>query len=201
MMVLNTLLPLLLSFLLAGSGELMLQQDIQKDAARLQQKNSYFISDNTSETASLQSIVNDLQLFNLVAGMDLSNTAYSEQQYGPHQIQRWAFDKGEISSITQIESIIHLDTVITQRYLENRPPSQHRITNDFTFRSYQVATTADPAKLFYLTETDQGLLAYKLGDKQVQVSYTSGKRGLNDLLPKYKEEVRKLLADHSSSSN
>lgn len=200
MMLLHTILPLLFSFVLADAGGLKLQQDIRKDLARLQQGNSYFISDNTSETASLQSIQSDLQLFGLVSNLDLSNATYSERQQGPHQVRQWKFDEGEITSITQVESNIHLDTVVTQRYLENRPPSQHRITNDFIFRTYQVATTSDPAKLFYLTEAEQGLLAYKLGKKQVQVSYTSGKRGLNDLLPTYKEEVQKLLEDYSSSS-
>ncbi|MFD2513614.1 hypothetical protein ACFSRY_07030 [Pontibacter locisalis] len=198
MMLLNTILPLLLSFVLSGPEQLRLQQDIQKDADLLR-SSRYFISDNTSETASLQTIQNDLQLFGLVSNLDLSNATYSERQQGPHQVKQWKFDEGDLYSITQIESNIHLDTVITQRYLENRPPSQHRITNDFTFRTYQVATSSDPDKLVYLTEAEQGLLAYKLGEKRVEISYTSPKRGLNDLLPEYKEEVQKLLKDYSSS--
>ncbi|GAB3203635.1 hypothetical protein ABID22_002091 [Pontibacter aydingkolensis] len=193
MMLLHAILPLLFAFILADTSQLKLQQDIQKDVAKLQQSNSYFISDNTSETASLQSIFNDLQLFGMVSNLDLSKAKYSQHQQGPHQIQQWIFDQGQIKSITQLESIIALDTVVTQHYLENRPPSQHRITNNFVFRAYQVSTATEPAKLFYLTESEQGLLAYHLEEKQAHISYTSSKNGLNHLLPKYHAEVEAIL--------
>lgn len=193
MMFLHAILPLLFSFILADSAQLRLKQDLQKDITKLQQSNRYFISDNTSETASLQSILTDLQLFGMVSNLNLDNAMYSQHRQGPHHIQQWRFKEGNIKSITQLESVIALDTVVTQRYLENRPPSQHRIQNNFVFRVYQVATQTEPAKLFYLTEEDQGLLAYHLGEKQAQISYTSPKNGLNHLLPKYEAEVKTVL--------
>ena len=193
MMLLHAILPLLFSFILADTGELKLQQDLQKDVTKLQQSNRYFISDNTTENANLQSILTDLQLFGMVSNLDLSKAKYSQYQQGPHQVQQWRFDEGGIKSITQLESTIAMDTVVTQRYLENRPPSQHRITNNFVFRAYQVSTVNEPAKLFYLTEEEQGLLAYHLGEKQAQISYTSPKNGLNHLLPTYQAEVDAIL--------
>ncbi|WP_299824206.1 hypothetical protein [uncultured Pontibacter sp.] len=193
MMLLHAILPLLFSFILADTGQLKLQQDIQKDVTQLQQSNRYFISDNTSETASLQHMLADLQLFGMIASLDLSKAGHSQQQQGQHQVQQWLFEEGEIRSIKQVESIIALDTVVTQHYLENRPPSQHRITNNFVFRAYQVSTATEPAKLFYLTEESQGLLLYRLGKKQVDISYTAAKNGLNHLLPKYQAEVTAIL--------
>lgn len=193
MMLLHAILPLLFSFALADTAHLKLQRDIRKDAVKLQQSNRYFISDNTTETASLQGILSDLQLFGMVSNLDLSNAKYSQHQQGAHHIQKWEFTEGQIQSITQLESTIALDTVVTQRYLENRPPTQHRITNKFVFRAYQVSTAAEPAKLFYLTEVDQGLLFYRLGEKQAEISYTSPKNGLNHLLPKYQAEVEAIL--------
>ena len=195
MMILNTILPLLFSFLFASSGELKLQQDIQKDVTKLQQSKQYFISDNTTETATLQNIISDLQLFNLAANLDLSQARYSQQQHGQHLLKQWHFPDGDVKSISQLESTIALDTVVTQRYLENRPPTQHRIQNNFTFRVYQVATASEPAKLFYLSEIDQGLLMYKLGKKEAHISYLSPKNGLNHLLPVYQEEVKRILDD------
>ncbi|MDX5420425.1 MAG: hypothetical protein LPK09_14515 [Hymenobacteraceae bacterium] len=193
MMILHAILPLLFSFILADAGQLKLQQDIQKDTAKLQQGSRYFISDNTSETATTQSILSDLALFGLVSNLNLEHATYSKHQQGPHQVQQWSFKEGEIKSVTQLESTIALDTVVTQRYLENRPPTEHRVTNNFVFRVYQVSTATDPAKLFYLTEADQGLLAYRLGKKQIEISYTSPKGGLNHLLPKYQAEVEAIL--------
>jgi hypothetical protein len=193
MLVLSAIFPLLISIFIANPSELKLQQDILKDVAKLQQSKQYFISDNTTETASLQSITNDLQLFNLVSNLDLSKAKYSQQQLGQHKVKQWYFNDGEIRSITQLESVIALDTVVTQHYLENRPPSQHRIQNNFTFRVYQVATANEPAKLFYFTEQDQGLLAYRLGEKEAIISYTSAKTGLDHLLPTYQANVSALL--------
>ncbi|MEJ8803930.1 hypothetical protein [Pontibacter sp. H249] len=194
MMLLHAILPLFFSFILrADTTQLKLQQDILKDATKLQQSNRYFISDNTTQTASLQSILSDLQFFGMVANLNLDNAKYSQQQLGKHQVHQWLFEEGEIRSITQLQSTIALDTVVTQRYLENRPPSQHRITNNFVFRAYQVSTATDPAKLYYLTEEEQGLLSYHLGEKKVEISYTSAKNGLNHLLPKHQTEVEAIL--------
>jgi hypothetical protein len=193
MKLLFTILVLLFSFAFVSDATLKLKHDILKDVNKLQQSKSYFISDNTTETASLEGILDDLKLFGLVANLDLSKANYTSTKEGKHEIQKWSFENGELKSITQLESNIHLDTVITQHYLENRPPSQHRIINDLSFRAYQISTKSDPDKLFYLTEDDQGLLAYKIGEKLVGVSYTSAKQGLIDLLPKYKEEVQMLL--------
>ncbi|MCX2740000.1 hypothetical protein [Pontibacter anaerobius] len=190
--LLSILLPF--SFLLTDSSQLRLQQDLQKDLNRLQQSNSYFISDNSNLSPTVQSMAEDLQLFSLVANLDLSNATYIQQQQGPHQVHRWKFDEGEIRSIVQIQSNIDLDTVVTQRYLENRAPTQHRIRNSFSFRTYYISTASEPNKLYYLTEEEQGLLAYHLGEKQVEISYTSAKDGLSDILPKYRKEVQQLIA-------
>ncbi|RIJ42805.1 hypothetical protein [Pontibacter oryzae] len=192
MAILNILIPLLFSLLQADNTALQLKQDLQKDLSRLQQRNSYFISDNSTDQPSVKSIANDLQLFALVANLDLSRTTHNTQQQGPHQIQQWTFSEGQIRRVVQVESIIALDTVVTQRYLENRPPTQHRVQNTFTFRTYFVSTDDAQHKLHYLTEAEQGLLAYTLGEKQVEVSYTSPKEGLTDILAKYKNEAKQL---------
>lgn len=171
----------------------MLQKDLQEDLRRLQNGSRYFISDTGNPSPSLQSLTEDLQFFQLVADLDLSKADYSSQQRGNHIIRSWRLPDGDIKVIYQIESPVHLDTVVTQRYLEQRAPTQHRITNDFTFRTYAVSSSTTPLKLFYLTEADQGLLAYQLNDRQVQVNYTGKKEGLSDILPQYKEEVTQLL--------
>ncbi len=194
MMLYNIILHLFLTFILADAGQFKLQQDIERDVTKLQQSKHYFISDNSSETASLKSILSDLQLFGIAATLNLSNAKYSQKQEGIHKLQKWVFNDGKVTSITQVESTIQLDTVVTQHYLENRPPSQHRIKNTFTFRAYQVSTSSEPAKLFYLTEEDQGLLAYRLGEKEAQISYLSPKNGLNHLLPDYQTEVEAILS-------
>jgi hypothetical protein len=198
MILLNTLLTFLLSLIFISQAQFKLNQDIQKDVQRLQENHRYFISDNTSETASLKDIQSDLQLFGLISNLNLNDATYSQRKEGPHLIHQWKFDEGEIYSITQIESNIHLDSVITQRYLEDRPPSQHRMINDFIFRTYQITTISEPAKFLYITEADQGLLAYKFGKKQIDISYTAAKTGLNDLFPKYRKEVESLLKDYST---
>ena len=190
---LSALLPLLLPYLLATT--LLLQQDLEKDLALLTKDSRYFISDNSTQTPSVQSVASDLQLFQLAANLDLSNAAHSSEIMGEHRVDLWRFDEGGIRAIYQIESNILLDTVITQRYLDNRTPTQQRITNDFTFRTYIVSTDSAPAKLFYLTEAAQGLLAYKLGEKQVAINYATKKEGLTDVLPGYMEEVQRLIGE------
>lgn len=190
--LLSILLPL--SFLFTDTTQLRLQQDLHKDLSQLQQSKSYFISDNSNLSPTVQTVAEDLQLFALVAQLDLSQAVYIQQQQGQHQIHRWKFDEGEIRSIVQIQSNIAMDTVVTQRYLENRAPTQHRVQNSFTFRTYFVSTASEQNKLYYLTEEQQGLLAYRLGEKQVEVTHASAKEGLSDILPKYKEEVRQLVS-------
>ncbi|WP_299758497.1 hypothetical protein [uncultured Pontibacter sp.] len=190
--LLSILLPL--TFLFTDTTQLRLQQDLQKDLSQLQQSKSYFISDNSNLSPTVQTVAEDLQLFALVAQLDLSQAIYIQQQQGQHQIHRWKFDEGEIRSIVQIQSSIGIDTMVTQRYLENRAPTQHRVQNSFTFRTYLVSTASEQNKLYYLTEEQQGLLAYRLGEKQVEVTYASAKEGLSDILPKYKEEVRQLVS-------
>ncbi|ARS36202.1 hypothetical protein [Pontibacter actiniarum] len=192
MTLLQTLLPLLLSFMLTDTPELHLQQDLQKDLAKLQQSNRYFISDNSTLNPSLQGLAQDLQLFALVANLDLSQASYQAQQQGPHRVEQWLFSEGEIRSITQVQSNVAVDTVVTQRYLENRPPTQQRIQNNFTFRTYLISTSSGQAKLYYLTEAEQGLLAYRLGERQVEIGYTAAKEGLSDVLPAYRQEVKRL---------
>ena len=193
MILLNLILPLFFSFVIADTGQLHLQQDLQKDLAKLQQNSRYFISDNSSLSPSLQGIANDLQLFALVSDLDLEKATHSQQQQGPHQVQQWTFSEGDIRQITQIQSEIQLDTVVTQRYLENRAPTQQRVMNDFTFRTYLVSTSREPAKLYYLTEATQGLLAYRLGERQVEINYADKKQGLVDVLPKYEAEIQALI--------
>ncbi|WP_276499289.1 hypothetical protein [Pontibacter litorisediminis] len=183
------------SFILSDSSQLRLQQNLQQDLARLQQAGSYFISDNSTLSPTVQTVAQDLQLFGLVATLDLSNAVYVQQQQGPHQLHRWRFEEGEIRGITQIQSSIQLDTVVTQRYLENRAPTQHRIQNNFTFRTYLVSTASEPNKLYYLTEEQQGLLTYRLGEKQVEITYASPKQGLADVLPAYRKEIERLLGN------
>ncbi|OKL39855.1 hypothetical protein [Pontibacter flavimaris] len=197
-LLLSILLPL--SFILSDTSivsdtsQLRLQQDLQKDLNRLQQASSYFISDNSNLSPTVETVAQDLQLFALVANLDLSQATYVQQQQGPHQVHRWMFDAGEIRSIVQIQSNIALDTVVTQRYLENRPPTQHRIQNSFSFRTYLISTVSEPDKLYYLTEEQQGLLAYRMGEKQVEITYAAAKEGLSDILPAYKAEVQQLSA-------
>jgi hypothetical protein len=193
MKLLYPLLPLLFSFVLKADDTFKLKQDLLADADKLQHSKGYFISDNSSETASILNIIQDLKLFGLVATLDLGSATLSQRQIGQHNISKWTFKTGELESITQLESSIALDTIITQHYLEDRPPSQHRIKNNFLFRTYQVALKGQPNKLFYLTETDQGLLTYSVGDKTVSLSYKSAKQGLNDLLPEFKTKVRDIL--------
>lgn len=187
------LLPLLFSFIVTVAPGLQLQQDLGQDLARLTKDGRYFISDNSTPTPTLQTVAGDLQFFELASNLNLSKATYSSHTIGNHKLDVWQFPEGSIKSVYQVESTIHLDTVVTQRYLDNRTPTQKRVTNDFTFRSYAVSTAAEPLKLYYLTEATQGLLSYHIGDKQVEITYSDTKEGLDDVLPGYKEEVQLLL--------
>lgn len=195
MFILHAILPLLFSMLVAP-GALLLQQDMMQNLAKLQNDSRYYISDNASPSPSLQTVASDLQIFGVAASIDLSQASYSSRRDGNHLVEKWAFPDGTIKAIYQIQSTVHLDTVVTQRYLDNRPPTQHRVANDFTFRTYAVSTASAPVKLYYLTEADQGLLAYRINDRQVQIGYADKKDGLNDVLPQLEEGINELLHNY-----
>ncbi|WP_162427139.1 hypothetical protein [Pontibacter pudoricolor] len=193
MLLIQTILPFLL-LLQAHVGTFTLRQDLEKDLAKLA-GTSVFISDNTSASPSVQTIVDDLQLFGVAATIDLSNIKYSQSSQGNHTIHVWAFKEGDITSLYQIETTIALDTVVTQRYLENRAPTQHRIQNRFTFHTYAVSTSAHPLRFYYMTEAEQGLLEYRIGNRQVLVNYPAKKEGLSDILPKIQDQVSLVLSN------
>jgi hypothetical protein len=193
MLLFQTILPLFFFLLFAQADTLPLNRDIDKDL-RILDHTSVYISDNTSLSPTVEMIATDLQLFRVAASITLVNSNYSSNRQGSHTVHQWLFkDRGEIKAIYQIESVIKLDTIVTQRYLENRPPSQHRIQNNFTFRTYVVSTTADPVKLYYMSEAEQGLLKYNIDARQVVLIYPSNKEGLSDILPKVEEEVDRVL--------
>ncbi|WP_242927570.1 hypothetical protein [Pontibacter vulgaris] len=191
MLLLKFILPFLFPILPVQVGNLLLKQDLEKDL-KLLNSSSVFISDNTSASPSVQTLVHDLQLFGVIATIDLTNSKYSSSSQGKHKIQKWQFQEGNIKAIYQIETSIALDTTVTQRYLE-RAPTQHRIQNKFLFRTYAVSTAADSEHLYYMTEAEQGLLEYRIGTRQIQVNYPDKKEGLDDILPKMEEEVSIVL--------
>lgn len=193
---LSLLLPLLFPYIIAVAPGLHLQRDLEQDLTRLTTDSRYFISDNSTQSPSVQTVTRDLQLFQLAASLDLSNATYTSKTIGNHQVEVWQLSEGDIKSVYQIESKIHLDTIVTQRYLDNRTPTQQRIMNDFTFRSYAISTAAEPLKLYYLTEAAQGLLSYRLGEKQVEITYAATKEGLTDVLPGYRKEVKQILTTY-----
>jgi hypothetical protein len=193
MLLFQTILPWLLFLLFDQAGTLPLNRDIDKDL-RILNHTSVYISDNTSLSPSVEMIASDLQMFRVIASINLANATYSSSKKGNHTVQQWRFkDGGEIRAIYQIESEIALDTVVTQRYLENRAPSQHRIQNTFLFRTYAVSTADNPVKLYYLSEAEQGLLKYNIDARQVSLIYPSKKDGLSDILPNVEEEVDRVL--------
>ncbi|RAU82393.1 hypothetical protein [Pontibacter arcticus] len=191
--MLYTLLLLLFPFYLMGTDTLLLQQDIEKDYAILQKNSRYIIDDNATTNPSFETVTADLQLLQLAASLDLAKANHTSKKAGNHEITSWIFPDGDIKALHQIESTINLDTVVTQRYLENRPPTQLHIKNNFTFRTYVIATKSNPIKLYYLTEAEQGLLKYKIENRQVQIGYSGKKEGLDDVLPRYEKEVEQLL--------
>jgi len=193
MLLIQTILPFLFLLLQTQAGTYSFKQDLEKDLKRLS-TSSVFISDNTSASPSLQTIAHDLQLFGVVATIDVSNSKYSQSTKGNYKVQQWCFPEGNIKAIYQLETTIALDTVVTQRYLENRAPTQHRIQNTFKFRAYAVSTAEDPQQLYYFTEAEKGLLEYRIGVRQVQLNYSAKKEGLSDVLPKVEEQVSKVLS-------
>ncbi|MER2996949.1 hypothetical protein [Pontibacter populi] len=193
MLLIQTILPFLFLLLQAQADNYTFKQDLEKDLGKLT-GSPVFISDNTSASPSVQTIAHDLQLFGVVATIDLTNSNYSQSSQGHHKIQVWKFPVGHIKALYQVETSIALDTVVTQRYLENRAPTQHRIQNNFTFRTYAVTTSDDPLHFYYMTEAEQGLLEYRIGNRQVQINYPSKKEGLSDILPKVEREVSAVLS-------
>ncbi|MEJ8757363.1 hypothetical protein WG947_10170 [Pontibacter sp. H259] len=193
MLLIQIILPFILLLVQAQTGSYTLKQDLEKDLKQLS-TTSVFIDDNTSASPSVQTIAHDLQLFGVIASIDLTNSKYSQSSNGKHTVQQWQFPEGSIKTITQIETSINLDTVVTQRYLENRAPTQHRIQNKFTFRTYAVSTSDGLQHLYYMTEAEQGLLEYRTGDRRVQVNYPEKKEGLSDILPKVEQDVSNVLS-------
>jgi hypothetical protein len=193
MLLIQTILPFLLLLLQTQVGSFALRQDLEKDLGKLA-NSPVFISDNTSASPSVQTIVQDLQLFGVAATIDLSNSKYRQSSQGNHTIHVWTFKEGDITSLYQIETTIALDTVVTQRYLENRAPTQHRIQNKFTFRTYAVSTSADSLRFYYMTEAEQGLLEYRISNRRVLINYPAKKEGLSDILPKVEDELSAVLA-------
>jgi hypothetical protein len=175
--------------------QLNLGADIAKDWAILQKDSRYFISDNASDNPSIQTIESDLQIIQVVAAIDLSNSVYSSRQRGDWLVHKWQFEDSSIKAIYQFERTIALDTVVTETYLDNKAPTQRKIQNNFTFRSYAVSTNDSPLKFYYLTEQDQGLLEYQVEKRKVEINYSTKKEGLSDVLPKVQKEMESLLAE------
>jgi hypothetical protein len=190
---LTFLFPILVALLFSQGTNLQLAYDINKDAQILG-NTSVFISDNATFNPSLQTVDSDLQLFLVTARIDLSQSRYSAKPYGKHQVQAWRFEEGSnIRAIYQIDTSLALDTVVTQRYLENRAPTQERIMNNFRFRTYAVSTRDSVQKLYYLTEDEQGLVEYRIDDRHVELVYSRKKQGLSDVMPKLKDELDALI--------
>jgi hypothetical protein len=198
MIHLHLLLPVLFSFFYSQVADLQLARDIRKDAQILG-NTSVYISDNASVNPSLQTVASDLQLFLVTASIDLSQSRYSSSQQGKHLIHSWRFNEGDIKAIHQIETALALDTVVTQRYLEDRAPTQQRIVNSFKFMTYVVSTASAPIKLYYLTEDEQGLLEYKIDDRHVELVYSKKKNGLSDIMPKLRDELDRLVVGLSKA--
>lgn len=193
---LSLLFPVLFAFLFNQDSNLQLGQDLRKDA-KILASTSVFISDNATLSPSMRTIESDLELFYVMASINLSESKYSARQQGRHHIQTWRFSEGNIKAIRQIETTIALDTVVTQRYLENRAPTQQRIQNNFKFRTYAVSTADALIKLYYLTEDEQGLVEYKIDDRHVELVYSKKKLGLSDIMPKVKDELDRLVVELS----
>lgn len=189
---LSLLFPLLIAFVFNQDSNLQLEQDLNKDASILA-NTSVFISDNATLNPSMRTVESDLDLFLVTASINLSESKYSARQQGRHHVQTWRFGEGNIKAIHQIETTLALDTVVTQRYLEDRAPTQQRIQNNFKFRTYAISTADTPIKLYYLTEDEQGLLEYKIDDRHVELVYPKKKQGLSDIMPKVKDELDKLV--------
>jgi hypothetical protein len=175
-----------------GSANLRLSDDIMRDAGILA-STSVYISDSSTPSPSLQTVDSDLELFLMMSRLDMAQSRHSHSRQGKHQVHSWRFDEGTIKAIHQIETTMALDTVVTQRYLENRAPTEQRIQNNFRFRTYAVSTTDALIKLYYLTEIEQGLLEYKIDDRHVELVYTKKKQGLSDVMPKVKDELDQLI--------
>ncbi|WP_299703783.1 hypothetical protein [uncultured Pontibacter sp.] len=196
MTALSLLLPILFAFFLNQDSNFQLGQDLSKDS-KILANTSVFISDNATSSPSMRTIESDMELFYVMASINVSQSKYSARQQGKHHVQTWRFNEGNIKAIHQIETTLALDTVVTQRYLEDRAPTQQRIMNNFKFRTYAVSTTDALIKLYYLTEDEQGLLEYKINDRHVELVYPKKKQGLSDIMPKVKDELDQLVVELS----
>lgn len=194
-MILLHSLFILFFALFTQAAQLNLGKDIQKDWEKLQKDSRIFISDNSSDSPSLQTIASDLEVIHVVAQIDLSNSVYSGRLMGDWVVHKWQFDDSHIKAIYQYERTIALDTVVTDTYLENRAPTQQQVKNNFSFRAYAVTTTGSPIKFYYLTEQDQGLLEYKVDDRTVQVNYATKKEGLSDIMPRVQKEMEFMIEE------
>lgn len=194
MILVNTLFILFFS-LFTQAAQLNLGKDIQKDWAKLQKDSRVFISDNSSDTPSLETIASDLEIIHVVSTIDLSNSVYSGRLMGDWVVHKWEFEDSNIKAIYQFERTMALDTVVTDKYLEKKAPTQQKVKNNFTFRAYMVTTTATPLKFFYLTEQEQGLLEYKVDKRTVQVNYATQKNGLSDIMPSIQKELNFLIEE------
>ncbi len=191
MLLLHCLLPFFV-LLLNRSEEFTLNKDIEKDQ-QLLSSGFVYINDNTTSSPSMETVAKDLQLFQVAGFISTDGAAHSSSTQGRHTINKWQFTEGNIQAIYQVESTIALDTVVTQQYLDGKPPTQQRITNGFTFRTYVVATDSAPLQLLYMTEADQGLLEYRIERRKVGVGYSKKKEGLNEILPVFTAEIENLL--------
>jgi hypothetical protein len=194
MLLIQTILPFLLLLLPVQSGNYTLQQDLVKDA-KILSGSPVFITDNTSATPTINHVAHDLKVFGLAATIDLSKSNYSTQSRNSHAIQKWEFKDGPIKAVYQIETTVAIDTIVVQRYLENRAPTQHRVQNTFTFRVYALTAADNSLSLYYLTEKEQGLLEYKIGDRHIHLNYPTKKEGLNDIQPAIQNGLDKLLSE------
>lgn len=194
MLLIQTILPLLLLLLPVQSGNYMLQQDLEKDA-KILSGGPVFITDNTSASPTINHVAHDLQFFGVAATIDLSKSNYSTENRQGHAVQKWKFSEGPVKAIYQIETTVTLDTVVVQRYLENRAPTQHRVQNTFTFRTYGLVTAGRSLSMYYFTEAQQGLLEYRLGDRHILLNYPTKKEGLSDIQPAMQNEMDKLLSE------
>ncbi|QCR20952.1 hypothetical protein [Pontibacter sp. SGAir0037] len=193
MLLLRLILPFLLSlFLLRADSTFTLLEDIAKDQ-QLLTNDFVYVDDNTSINSTVASVLEDLQLFQVAGSIGVEGAKHTSNTQGNHTIHKWAFPEGDIKAIYQIESQVALDTVVTQQYLDGKAPKQQRIMNNFRFRAYAVATSSAPLKMYYLTEEEQGLLAYRIDQKEVNIGYSKKKNGLTDLLPVYTAQVERLL--------
>ncbi len=195
MLMIQTILSFLLLWL--QSGEFMLKQDLMKDA-KILSGSSVFISDNTHVSPTIKHIAHDLQLFGLAASIDLGKATHTSENRQGTAIQHWALPEGNIRDLYQVDLSIVTDTIVDQHYLV-KPSTQQRLSIDSSFRAYILVAENGPV-LYYLTELDQGLLQYRIGEREVQLNYPNKKEGLSDVMPMVEAEMDQLLKEFTKST-